>query len=607
MPGITGIITKQSNGNEFNNLNIMLSSMMHESFYVSGTYKNLELRSHLGYVSIEGSFSDCMPIYNEKKDLVMFLSGECFLDKDTINSLKSRGHEFNPSNASYLIHLYEEQKDDFFKNLNGWFSGIILDTQRTKAVLFNDRYGMQKIYYHENENGFYFSSEAKSLLKILPYLRKIDFQSMGEFITLDCAIANKTFFSNISLLPAGSAWSFTNGNVEKNRYFDQSSLENQPILEKKQFYKELGETFEKILPRYFSGESIGMSLTGGLDTKMILACFNSISGDLPCFTYGGMYGDSIDVRIARRVAEVCGQTHEVIRLDNKYLSDYASQVKRGVFITDGLADACTSDEVYLSKLARQIAPIKMTGKFGSQVMRNVSVLRYSEPEEQLINRDFQKYISIAKEKYTEIRSGHSLSFFLYKEIPWYFSRFSNAEYSQLTVRSPYLDNDFVNLLYKAPAGGFPSSEFQLYLIKKNSPELYRIMTNRGFGGSSAPLVSKPLKLTYKFLMKLDTLLVEGRLPYNLQHWVARLDYFQASRLLIGYDKFRFYRLWFQNQLSQYLKEMLLDSKTLNRPYWNKDFIIKIVNDHINGRGNYFYQINKVLTMELIHRTLVEDI
>ncbi|MFX0135333.1 MAG: asparagine synthase-related protein [Candidatus Hodarchaeota archaeon] len=605
MPGITGIIPKYILGDEREKLKNMLHCMLHEPFYNNGTFIDIERGSFIGYVAIKDSFSDCMPIYNETKNLVMFFVGECFIDNKILNELKIRGHDINGNNASPLIHLYEEYGETFISKLNGWFCGIILDFRKSETIIFNDRYGMQKIYYYENKNEFYFSSEAKSLLKVQSSLRNVDLQSVGEYLTLNCVIKNKTFFKNVFLLPAGSLWIFKNGDIEKKKYIEPSDLESQSTLKKDQFYEELEDIFIRILPQYFSGNSISMALTGGLDTKMILACHKAEPGRLPCFTYGGMFRDSLDVRIARKVARACEQTHHVIRLDNKYLSNYAYEVARAIFITDGLSDTITSDEVYLSKIARQIAPIKITGKFGSQVMRGLSLLGVSEPEENLINRDFRKYISDAKKDFFEIRKGNSLSFLLYNEIPWYFSRFSNAEYSQLTVRSPYLDNDFVRILYKAPAGGFASADFQLYLISKHSPVLYKIMTNRGFGGSFS-IASMPLKLIYRFLERIDTLFVSGNLPYSLHHGIARFDFFQMSRLFIGYDKFRFYRLWFQKQLSEFLKETLLSQRTFERTYWDKRYLEKIVSKHISGQGNYLFDINKILTLELIHRSLLED-
>jgi len=54
--------------------------------------------------------------------------------------------------------------------------------------------------------------------------------------------------------------------------------------------------FLNILPRYFnSKEPIGMSLTGGLDIRMIMVCINQPPESLPCYTFGGMYRDSFDI------------------------------------------------------------------------------------------------------------------------------------------------------------------------------------------------------------------------------------------------------------------------------------------------------------------------
>ena len=37
-------------------------------------------------------------------------------------------------------------------------------------MLFNDRYGMQRIYYHQSKDAFYFAAEAKAILAVRPEL-----------------------------------------------------------------------------------------------------------------------------------------------------------------------------------------------------------------------------------------------------------------------------------------------------------------------------------------------------------------------------------------------------------------------------------------------------
>src|SRR5258705_9754503 len=106
------------------------------------------------------------------------------------------------------------------EKLNGWFSGVLLDLRAQKLVLFNDRYGVNRIYYHEDAHRFYFSSEAKSLLKILPGTRQLNLRSLGELLSCDAVLQNRSLFSGISLLPGGSCWVFSRGQpVRKKTYF----------------------------------------------------------------------------------------------------------------------------------------------------------------------------------------------------------------------------------------------------------------------------------------------------------------------------------------------------------------------------------------------------
>jgi len=615
MPGITGVIAKRIIGDELGKLETMLDVMKHESFYTSGTFCNSEMGVCLGHVAIEGSFSDCMPIYNEKANLVLFLAGECFVDKDITASLLSYGHRFNPENASFLIHLFEEQDLEFFSNLNGWFSGVIVDLGRRQVFLFNDRYSKRKIYFHENDQAFYFSSEAKSLLKLFPSLRSINPWSLGQYMTYDCVLDNRTLFSSICMLPPGSVWRFANGDVEKRVHYDQCRLESQTRLPDNQFYAKLEETFVRILPRYLGGKAKMLALTGGLDTRMMMACIDPQPGQLPCYSHGGVYNDFLDVRIARKVAKACNQEYHVIRVGEEFLSDFPAQVEKAIYVTDGLANVCQAYQIFTNKEARKIAPIRLTGKFGSQVLKHISGFHRPggyDADEQLIHPDFRQYIQAGKETFSELTKGHPLSLVAFKEIPWWWGGNSTAEFSQLTVRSPYLDNDFVDLLYQSPLERIDFVKFQMGVIKRRNPRLHSIMTDMGFGGSSSPFIAVPQRLLYRLIGFAGKGYERDKLPYSLQHWVARVDHFLLSplrinRLLMGLGDYRHFRIWFRDELSHYVKAILLDTRTLNRAYWNRGFLERAVDDHVKGRMNRLPEIRKALTVELIERVLIQDI
>jgi asparagine synthase (glutamine-hydrolysing) len=547
-----------------------------------------------------------MPVFNEKRDLVLVFSGENFADEEVVGQLRSRGHQFNGNNATYLIHLYEEQGDLFLKHLNGWFSGVLVDLRKGKVFLFNDRYGMQRVYYHEGKDGFYFSSEAKSLMKVRPELREIDMETLGEFFCCGCVLDDRTLFKHIFVMPGGAAWSFQNGlSPEKKFYFNPKGWENQPILEKEFFYNRLKETIVRILPRYFrSGQQIGMSLTGGLDTRIIMACVDAAQGEIPCYTFGGMYRDSFDVKVARKVAGLCHQPYQVIPVGREFLQNFPQCAERTIYLTDGCMDITGSVELYVNRLAREIAPIRMTGDFGSEVLRGVRGLRAISPVESLFHPDFKRHVQNATKTFAGVDDGNSLSFTLFKDCPWHeFGRLA-LEQSQLTLRTPYMDNDLVKLMYRAPARGRADKEISVRLISESNRGLSKILTDRGVRPMFGYPFSILAQLYYEFFFK-----AEYFYNYGMHQWFAKVDYllkpFHIERLFLGRHKFYHFRVWFRDELSEYVREILLDKRTVSRPFLNKVFLDEMINGHLKGVYNYTNEINKILTVELIYRLLIE--
>jgi asparagine synthase (glutamine-hydrolysing) len=606
MPGIVGIVAKDNSRNRSADLRTMVQTMMHESYYDSCEVCDDQTGYYFSCVSIRDSFANRLTASQKADDPSILMAGELFTDVGEKPFAEQQGI---CRSAIKLLDQHNALGDDIFAQLNGWFAGILYDRRNRKAVLFNDRYGMQRVYCHENEEAFYFASEAKALLKLIPSLRELSSQSIGEYLALDCVLDNQTYFKKIQLLPGASCWTFQNRTISRNHYFTPSMWENLSENNPPKTPDDLGREFLRIVPRYFSGENIGMTLTGGLDTRMIFSSMRFPENALPCFTFAGPYRESLDARIARRVAGAGHQSHQVIRLTSEFLSDYVHHLQEGVYLSDGLANATTADELYLNRIARNIAKIKVTGKFGSQVMRALAGLRPRLPDPNLIHPDFAPQVELALDKFKSLQSGHSLSFFLFSEIPWYWSCYTALEQSQLSVRSPFLDNDFVKLLYQIPPGAI-SGDFQWKYIGKVNPALTSIMTNGGRCNNRSKLAKTLLSSAYRTIGAMDKVYTWDRIPHGLTHWVARADRFAKPFHLVdafrGYGYFRHYRVWFRDELSRWVKEILLDEKTLQRPYWNGPYLKQIVQDHISGKGNYMLEIRKALSLEMIQRTLIES-
>src|SRR5215469_5108051 len=126
MPGIVGFFTPKPGAWAEAQLARMVATMLHESFYVPGTWTDESLGLYVGWVARKNSFSDGMPLRNERGDVILIFSGEEFPEPGTPQRLKERGHELDLNRPSYLVHLCEEDCS-FPAQLNGRFHGLLID------------------------------------------------------------------------------------------------------------------------------------------------------------------------------------------------------------------------------------------------------------------------------------------------------------------------------------------------------------------------------------------------------------------------------------------------------------------------------------------------
>jgi len=560
-----------------------------------------------GWVSREGSAPHSQSLWNEQHDILLLFSGEDYRDQAEVDQLRTRGHEFDPEGAGYLVHLYEEMGLNFLEKLNGTFRGLLVDLREQKAVLFNDRYGINRLYFHENERGFYFSSEAKALLSVLPNARALDPTGLGEFFSCGCVLQNRTIFRGISVMPGGSAWTFLPGEEpRKEFYFTTEVWEQQPTLSEAEYYERLKDTWKRILPRYFRGdERVALSLTGGVDSRMILAWAWRPAGTLPCYTFGGRYRECQDVGISRAVARICGQPHEVIPVSGDFLSRFPSLAEQTVCLSDGTMDVSGSIDLYIQEKARAIAPVRVTGTNGGEILRSIVAFKPMPLWEDLFEPEFPQHSRAAARTYAEELRGHRLTFTAFKQAPWYMGSKFVVERSAVTLRMPYFDNDLVRLVYQAPPELCDSNELSLRLIADGNSALARIGTDRGVALHGIPGITQARNLFQEFTFK-----AEYAYDYGMPQWLARLDHTLAplrlERLFLGRHKFHHFRVFYRDELSGYVREILLDSRTLGRSYLRRAAVEEMVKGHLKGNRNHTLEIHKLLTTELIHRHLIEQ-
>ena len=76
MPGIVGIVGKGPAEDNREAIAAMVGCMQHERFYTTGTHIDERLGLWLGWSCLRGSFSDCLPVWNERKQVWLIFAGE---------------------------------------------------------------------------------------------------------------------------------------------------------------------------------------------------------------------------------------------------------------------------------------------------------------------------------------------------------------------------------------------------------------------------------------------------------------------------------------------------------------------------------------------------
>ena len=462
--------------------------------------------------------------------------------------MKQQGHSLGAQDSSYLVHLYENDPN-FLVNLNGMFHGLIADQSRGTVTLFNDRYGMHRIYYHEAKDAFYFAAEAKAILAVLPELRTripkgwasssraVAFSKTGRFsrASMSCRAARHGLF-RMAPRPKKTAISC------------RASGKQQASLDPEGFYQELRDAFSRNLPRYFSGrQQVGMTLTGGMDTRVIMAWHKPAPKSLPCYTFGGMLRDCEDVRIALRVANVCQQTHEVLTVGQEFLSRFPYYAERTVHLTEGGVDVYRASDLYVSERARRLAPAKVVGTYGSEIVRHAVMFKAVTPSAGLYSPNFLPFVAQAGSTYSELRRQHPVTFAAFRQSPWYHSRILSLEQSQLSVRSPYLDNDFVRTMYLAPQDN--SDDVRLRLIRDGDATLAAIRTDRGIGGNSGRLVSAAARGFHGVYRSRPNTPTTTACRSGSLESTTHLSPLHLERLFLGRHKLLHFRVWYRDTLS----------------------------------------------------------
>src|SRR5947199_4132940 len=142
------------------------------------------------------------------------------------------------------------------------------------------------------------------------------------------------------------------------------------------------------------------------------------------------------------------------------------------------------------------------------------------------------------------------------------------------------------------------------LIADGNPALGKIGTDRGLVFRSIPGVNRAQHWYQEFTFK-----AEYAYDYRMPQWLARLDHAFAplhlEKLFLGRHKVAHFRVWYRDELSPWLKELLPESDARCSPYLRPNSLEEILKAHSSGQRNYTFEIRKLLTLEFIQAERIE--
>jgi asparagine synthase (glutamine-hydrolysing) len=577
----------------------MVSAMRHEDFYVGGEVSAPELGVWAGWNSHPGSFASRVSAYRHPDGSCVLFSGECF----PTDQHSGEGPTVEPERfAADLIEASRRRGERSFERLNGLFSAVVLDRTLRRCLVVTDRYGCERVHYRcEPGTGALFASEAKAILRASAGCRRLDVHAVAQLVRFGTVLGNGTLFDGVSLLPPATVCTLVPGGEPRfTRYFDPAEWESSSAIDGPGFQESLAATLARVVPRYARDDApVGLSVTGGLDTRMVLAALSSNLSPARCYTFGPEHGETLDQRIGRAVSSACGFTHVSLRLGSDWLRDFREHVDRTVWVTDGCAGATTAHEIYFNRLARSLSPVRLTGNFGSEILRSVSPLGAWRPAEGFLQPEFGRRVAALERAAT---FAHPVSRAVFEEIPRHPGGAPLASRSLVVLRTPFLDNDLVRLAFTAPAAALQASEASLGAVRRLRPALASIPTDRGLAARSPAVTTFVRRACAETTFKLDYLDKDG-----LPGWLWPLN--TPLRLLrrtpmMGLHKYLPYRTWFMSELQHVVAEAVHTAPSSLHEFLRPEFLATMPASHASGRQNLLREIALVMTLASIDRTLL---
>jgi asparagine synthase (glutamine-hydrolysing) len=202
-----------------------------------------------------------------------------------------------------------------------------------RLVLANDRMGYRPLYYLDTPHWFAYASEVKALLPLLDRLPRVDEVALRQFIGFGHLLGDRTWWESIRVLPAASHWTVGGRSSARRTYWGFDDIAPEPASDA-EVLEQLSTLWSESVRTRSRGGMMPLLLSGGLDSRLLLAELSEQGREVVAFTFGS--SDCSDIALARECARLAGCGHRAHYMDSE---NWWQGREEAIWQIDGLANA----------------------------------------------------------------------------------------------------------------------------------------------------------------------------------------------------------------------------------------------------------------------------
>jgi asparagine synthase (glutamine-hydrolysing) len=329
-----------------------------EGYFISGPV-GLGFR-RLSIIDLAGGHQ---PMSDAEETVWVIFNGEIYNYRELRAELQGKGHQFRTnSDTEVIIHGYKEWDTDVFNRLNGMFGVAIWDVPNERLVLARDAMGIKLVYYKIDNGTLTFGSEVRPVVAAEQRTPNVDPVALNLFLRFRYTPSPLTMFQGVRKLAPGTMLVLEQGGCREERWYNYTPVPFSSPKGDKEAIRELLELYRAAVRRHLlSDVPVGLLLSGGLDSGLLLALMNEQGGPWPAYTVGyGLSFEDDELTDAAQTASVLGARHVPVALDQAEFERSLPHIVE--CLEEPIATSSIVPMYFVSQRARQDVKVALIGQ-----------------------------------------------------------------------------------------------------------------------------------------------------------------------------------------------------------------------------------------------------